>query len=340
MEKPATAEPVSYLQGLDRQSGTMLWNETIPFPVTRSPCCRPKRILVQGAAFTKENWLLAYDVQGKLKWARGEGVRSRRGRFPPSGFAKFYPGDHRQLAGIALLDRQTGERLWFSIHDKTIEGDPHLGKVRCILGTRPAGSADPGTRFARARLEMRRRPGRLRLVVHGKDLVYVNSAGEIGVGRNEDRHREGQTRTAFAKASRRFLSRNQALVATQYGLATVSSKTERGGPRTKKELPATLVRRRLEPIGPMVLSRVGIYVPTAKTRPGVHWHGEGINEPRPVGGVHYFADPLPEAWMPKMGARRQRASLKDMTLAGLQVPPGFTIRTDVRNLFRTGRALA
>ena len=44
--------------------------------------------------------------------------------------------------------------------------------------------------------------------------------------------------------------------------------------------------------------------------------------------IHYFSDPLPAGCDARLLLGGKGASLKEMTLAGLQVPPGFTLRTD------------
>jgi pyruvate,water dikinase len=54
--------------------------------------------------------------------------------------------------------------------------------------------------------------------------------------------------------------------------------------------------------------------------------------------IHYFADPLPDGFDAKSLLGGKGASLKEMTLAGLQVPPGFTLRTDCcRHFFDNDR---
>lgn len=55
--------------------------------------------------------------------------------------------------------------------------------------------------------------------------------------------------------------------------------------------------------------------------------------------IHYFSDPFPEGVSdPKALLGGKGASLKEMTAAGLAVPPGFTITTDCcAEYFRLGK---
>jgi len=269
---------------------------------------------------------------------RGRRGRSRRGRFRFR-IAKFYPGDHRQLAGIALLDRQTGERLWFRSTDKTLKATPYLGKVRCILGTEAgleARTLEQGLPVPDWKCDGG--PVASEWSCMAKILVYVNSAGEIVLVEMKTGIVKGK-RDGIRKGIAPILSRNQALVATQYGLATVSLEPNEAALEQKRTAPRTLVRR-----------RPGTDRADGAGR-GLHLCADGENaawcalawgrenEPRPVGTLFSRTRCLRLGCQMALGGKG--ASLKDMTLAGLQVPPGFTIRTDCcETYFEQGGRLA